>query len=399
MQPRIRQNFSIWWGPPKQFSNPDLGRRVSWLELFYDVVYVIAIARITHHFAAHISFAGFVEYACLFILIYWGWLNGSLHHDVHGNQGLRTRLMTLWQMMILAALAIMIDKMHGDYRNVTILFMIFQVFITYLWESVGFYDKSHRRYSRPYTVLYLTSFALMGVTLFTPESWKAFLIPVILILNFSPPFITARLMKNSGIDLDLTQSMFERLGLFTIIVFGELVIGVVNGMSEVQALKAMDWVNFVLSIAIVFSLWWIFFTFISRREVRKGFFRATVLEILYIPCLVALGCIAATFSMVFTAQASNYPLICFAISVFILGIYSMIHLLEFHRVFDTILRTTKLSMVLLSLVFILLGIFIPDISTTAFLSIVVLILAVAIAWLNYIYYSKLIEEGLDPSSL
>ena len=399
MPAQIRKNFSVWWGPPKQFSNPDHDRRVSWLELFYDIVYVIAIARITHHFAAHITFSGFVEYACLFILIYWGWLNGSLHHDIHGNQGLRTRLMTLWQMVILAALAIMIDKMHGEYRAVTILFMIFQLFLTYLWESVGFYDKSHRRYSRPYTILYLTSFTLMGVSLFTPDSWKAFLIPVIFILNFTPAFITARLMKNSGVKLDLTHSMFERLGLFTIIVFGEVVIGVVNGIGHIESIKAMDWVNFTLSIAIVFSLWWIFFTFISRREVKKGFLRASILEILYIPCLVALGCIAATFSVFFTSHEVNYAIFCIAISVFILGIYFMIPLLEFHRVFDTILQKTKITMLLASLVFILFGIFVQPISATAFLSIVVVILVITIALLNYFYYSKLIKEGLDPTSL
>jgi low temperature requirement protein LtrA len=85
-------------------------RRISWLELFYDLVYVIAISRITHHLAMHINLEGFLQYAFLFILIFWSWLNGSLYYDIHGSDGLRTRLMTLWQVMIIAALAVTIDQ-------------------------------------------------------------------------------------------------------------------------------------------------------------------------------------------------------------------------------------------------------------------------------------------------
>src|SRR5678815_957268 len=122
---RFSISSSAWWGPPKKFDRDIKERRISWLELFYDLVYVIAIARITHHLSLHISIPGFLEYASLFILIFWGWLNGSLYHDLHGNEGLRTRLMTLWQMMIIAAFAITIDQ-SGSNRiaNITIVFML-----------------------------------------------------------------------------------------------------------------------------------------------------------------------------------------------------------------------------------------------------------------------------------
>src|SRR5205809_5234315 len=167
---RLGINSSAWWGPPKKFDPNFRERRISWLELFYDLVYVIAISRITHHLSLHISPGGFLEYACLFILIFWGWLNGSLYHDIHGNEGLRTMLMTLWQMMIIAALAVTIDQPSPTwYVNTTIVFMIMQLFITYAWWSIGFYDKSHRRYSKPFTILFLVSWALMTLSLFVPR--------------------------------------------------------------------------------------------------------------------------------------------------------------------------------------------------------------------------------------
>lgn len=59
-------NFSkAWWGPPKKFETEQKQRRVSWLELLYDLVYVIAISKITHHFSQNISLTGFLEYCLL----------------------------------------------------------------------------------------------------------------------------------------------------------------------------------------------------------------------------------------------------------------------------------------------------------------------------------------------
>src|SRR5262245_43761129 len=228
---RINIGSSAWWGAPKKFDQPVRERRISWLELFFDLVYVIAIARITHHFSLHISIAGFFEYASLFILIFWGWLNGSLYHDMHGNEGLRTRLITLWQMMIIAAFAITIDESSArPHFNTTIVLMIMQLLITYLWWSIGFYDKSHLRYSPPYTILFLFAMALMGLSLYLPEEWLQIIASLVIICNHIPAFIAHRLLRRSSLDLDLSSSMTERLGLFTIIVFGEVVLGVVNGI-------------------------------------------------------------------------------------------------------------------------------------------------------------------------
>lgn len=51
-----------WWGAPKKFSAQHKDRKVSWLELFYDLVFVIAIGKITNHFSQHINIGGFIDY-------------------------------------------------------------------------------------------------------------------------------------------------------------------------------------------------------------------------------------------------------------------------------------------------------------------------------------------------
>lgn len=397
----LNKKVSIWWGPPKKFSTSQEERRISWLELFYDLVYVIAIARIAHHLSHNMNFEGFLEFICIFTIVFWGWLNGSLHHDLHGNQGLRTRLMMLWQMLIIAALAITLDKAHGHYAEITVIAMLMQLFITYQWWSVGFYDKSHRRYSRPYIILYLISFSLMGLSLYLPGYWLRFLIPVILLCNYAPPFISHRLLLRSSRSLDLSSSMFERLGLFTIIIFGELVLGVVNGVSEIAHRHLIDWTNFSLAIIVVFSLWWLFFTFVSTREVRKGFDKASLLELLYIPALVSLCTIAACFPSFFTphAAASLQDLSGYAIGAFLFCIVLIMELLVYPAVFDGIKRPMQLSLLLTAMAFLVFTFLNIQLSVTQYLLVVECILITEISYLNYIYYSKLLKEGIDPSEV
>jgi low temperature requirement protein LtrA len=395
---RLPKN-STWWGPPRKFDPHFEERRISWLELFYDLVYVIAISRITHHLAMHMNPEGFLQYACLFILIFWGWLNGSLYYDIHGSEGLRTRLMTLWQVMIIAALAVTIDQPSPTwYINTTIVFMIMQLYITYLWWSVGFYDRSHRRYNRPYTILFLLALALMALSLFVPRPLVKPIAIIVIICNYTPPFIAHRLLRKSSLDLSLSSSMSERLGLFTIIVFGEVVLGVVNGISKVNNLDFLTWLNFALAVSIVFALWWIFFAMTSNRNAKTGFVNATLLELLCIPTLMSLGLIAARFSYLFDQNETNQSLnIVFgsAVATVLTGISLIMGFLVYADIFNPIKRQTRLSLLITALILIGWSFVTTQLDTVYYLLTVIAILLAEIIYLTSLYYNLKIDEGTE----
>lgn len=385
-----------WWGPPKKFDPHFEERRISWLELFYDLVYVIALSRITHHLAIHISFEGFLQYACLFILVFWGWLNGSLYYDIHGSEGLRTRLMTLWQVMIIAALAVTIDAPSPTwYINTTIALMIMQLYITYLWWSVGFYDRSHRRYNMPYTILFLFALALMGLSFFVPPPWVKPIAILVIICDYTPPFIAHRLLRKSSLDLSLSSSMSERLGLFTIIVFGEVVLGVVNGISKVNALNFSAWLNFALAVSIVFALWWIFFALTSNRNAKTGFVNATLLELLCIPTLMSLGLIAARFSYLFDPNETGRSLnIVFgsAIATFLIGISLIMELLVYAEIFNSIKKPVRLSLWVTAIILLAWSFVDIKLDTVYYLLVILVILLGEIIYLTSLYYNLNINE-------
>jgi low temperature requirement protein LtrA len=301
-----KKDYNIWWGPPKKFSTRVAERKISWLELFYDLVYVIVISKATHYVAEHPSWAGLLDYAYMFAMIFWGWYNGSMHHDLHGTPGIRTRFMTLWQMMAVGALAITLDSPPESILNRTTLAIMFlQLFITYLWWSVGIYDREHRKLNRPYTYWFLTAFALLIITFWVPFPYKRIVFVIALILNYLPYILTARRMKKNKIDFTLSSNMTERLGLFTIIIFGEAILGVINSVSHLHELNFHIWLCFGFGMLIVFSLWWIFFSTIADRECKKGMLAGNIISFIYIPMLASLGMVGASFPTLMENMAAK----------------------------------------------------------------------------------------------
>src|SRR5262250_2035032 len=106
--------FKRWLSsPPLPHGTPRFDRRVSFLELFYDLVYVAVIGQASHQLAEHISVRGVVEFATVFGLIWFAWINGSLYVELHGGEDGRTRNIVFVQMCILVLLAVF----TGDAAN------------------------------------------------------------------------------------------------------------------------------------------------------------------------------------------------------------------------------------------------------------------------------------------
>jgi hypothetical protein len=89
---RFAGRFRRWlWGPPRPHGESIAGRTVSFLELFYDLVYVAVVSQAAHHLADHVSLRGVAEFAVVFGLIWVGWINGGLYLELHGREDGRTR--------------------------------------------------------------------------------------------------------------------------------------------------------------------------------------------------------------------------------------------------------------------------------------------------------------------
>ena len=114
-----------------------------------------------------------------------------------------------------------------------------------------------------------------------------------------------------------------------------MVLGVINGIIAVEKLDAMIWIQFGLAIGIVFALWWLFFTIVSDKQCKSGLLKSSIFELLFIPTLIGLGLLGASFNDLFkdfnkvVLQAGGLTeFFGFSIALFLLGIWAMISYLN-----------------------------------------------------------------------
>ncbi len=398
---KLNITSASWWGAPRKFSSEEKERKISWLELFYDLVYVIAIARITSELSENHTLQGFLNYLSLFAIIFWGWMNGSLYHDLHGSDGLRTRLMTLWQMLIISAMVVALDRNEGIFHHqVIITIMVMQLYITYLWWSVGIYDKKHRRLNRPYSILYILSLILFGFSLFVDLEIRPWFFAAAIVFNFLPPFIVHLIRRKKPGLLNLSSSMAERLGLFTIILFGEVIAGIVGGEGIVKVNHTESWVEFGLSVCIVFALWWIFFTLISDRKCKPGLLYGAILEIVYLITLMALGILGMAFRIILSADDTSnlngnaiFMIFVFAIASFLIGIYTMTYLVEYPNQYHQLQKSIQRLILWGSAALIVTGLVSLQFQVIFSLLIILIILLGIIGITNLKWYSDYENKG------
>ena len=64
-----------WLRPPQLRTLDDQSERhATWLELFFDLVFVISIAELVHALEDYRSLADFLGTAGLFVAVWWAWV-------------------------------------------------------------------------------------------------------------------------------------------------------------------------------------------------------------------------------------------------------------------------------------------------------------------------------------
>jgi low temperature requirement protein LtrA len=89
------------------------------------------------------------------------------------------------------------------------------------------------------------------------------------VLAWTVTFILFGRFPEFGVALAPTHSMVERLDLFTIIVLGELVFGVVDGLAHAEQ-DALTIATGLLALFVGFGFWWSYFDIVGRRLPRRG---------------------------------------------------------------------------------------------------------------------------------
>lgn len=138
-RPTTRQ----WWERPRLWQEGTHGdegaeRRVSWLELFSDLVFVVVIAELAHYLEGHISWGGVFGYALLFVAAWWAWIGGTFYNERFETYDLSYRLFVFAQLIPIAGMAIFAhDGLGATSAGFALSYAAVRALITILWLRGG----------------------------------------------------------------------------------------------------------------------------------------------------------------------------------------------------------------------------------------------------------------------
>jgi low temperature requirement protein LtrA len=268
--PIARKFRRVFWQPPRPHGDVIVDRTVSYLELLYDLVYVVVIGRASITLARHVTWRGAGEFVVIFTMIWMAWFNGTVYQDLHGRGDGRSRFFVFLQMLILALLAVFTaDAAGSSGRAFAIVYAVFLAVLTWLWYSVRRLDSpEYAAVAGRYLAGMVASVVVIGASAALPAGPRVLVWAV-----FGASWIVGGIVLQLRMDPSLSgfiaqASLIERFDLFVIIVLGEVVVGVVTGLSAAPH-DATAIATGLLGLMIGFGFWWTYFDFVGRRPFRN----------------------------------------------------------------------------------------------------------------------------------
>ncbi|MFJ6080423.1 low temperature requirement protein A [Streptomyces sp. NPDC092369] len=304
---RLRRQL---WRPPRAHGEQPQHRVVGPLELFYDLIVVVLVAQAAHHLADHLTWHGLGEFAVVFALVWIAWLNGTLHHDLHGHDDARGRSLFLLQILVLVPMGAFIPEAGGEEgAHFAVAAGILFAVLAVLWLLAS--RGSPAQYLRS-SRLYVAGTAACAVVLLASAllpadarllAWG--LLALVYLVGFV--VVTVATVPAEASALAVSDALTERFGLFIIIVLGETVTGVVDGLVG-EPTSAMGLAVGLVAVVVGFGAWWTYFDFAGHRPPRRTRGVTAQWMLIHLPLTAAVTAMgAAMVGLVEHAHDSRTP--------------------------------------------------------------------------------------------
>ncbi|MBB3286102.1 MULTISPECIES: low temperature requirement protein A [unclassified Rhizobium] len=248
--------------------------KVSFVELFFDLVFVFSISQLAHSLAEHFTPLGALEAIMLIFAVWWVWVFTAWVTNWLDPDRMPVRIMLFTLMFAGLILSAAIPKAFGEkaiYFAGAYVFMQVgrSLFTAYALKNVS--QANHRNFLRITSWLVLSGIFWISGALLEGETRLIFWL-VALIIEYSAPALGFRvpgLGKSTTEDWDVSGAhLAERCALFIIICLGEAVLQAGKTFAE-QPVTPLIVAVFITAFVGTVALWWIYFQFGHERASHR----------------------------------------------------------------------------------------------------------------------------------
>ena len=333
-------------------------KRVEFSELFYDLVFVFAISKVTtlidHLHSGILTWNSFLDFFIAVLVLTDSWMIQTVYTNRYGKNSLFNIVIMFIKMGLLLFIANMMGPDWQQYFNylcwaigTLTLTLFFQYLVEFFRKST---DKVNRESIKGF--LWITGLGSLGVYLaaLLPIYVRVYVLFASILLTFIMPIIL--LSKDEHYQVNFPH-LIERLSLLVIITFGEMIMELVNFFT-IENFSIYSVLYFIITLSLFLFYFGQFDHAIDEKSDQKGLF------LIYSHYPIFIGLMMMTVSMSFLLNpeanrlfATSFYYIGFGLfqaAVLANGPYNK-HYLSYSKSYYCVQATLYLAALILSLIF------------------------------------------------
>jgi low temperature requirement protein LtrA len=253
----------------------DPNRHATWLECFFDLMFVVAIDDVTHILShtheGHLDPLQFWKFVLIFIPLWWLWASHTMYANRFDADDRQHRLATLFIMFLLLIISGLIgQRFLGSFEAIVVCY----AGAKYIIAMMYFVSKQRHKESVELTtavgwvILAGATISLASILFPAPQRYVVFYLGIVFDL-VAFIFFLPRPLQAIPVH---TEHLIERVGLLTIIMLGESVSSLSAGLANLSW-TAEKLLTAATGFLMISSIWWVYFDsfhLLSEQKLTTG---------------------------------------------------------------------------------------------------------------------------------
>jgi low temperature requirement protein LtrA len=289
------------WDKPRLLTDEEQ-EKVSkdiWLELFFDLIFVIAIAQVSHIMIHDLSWEGAGKFILVIVPIFWCWIGSTSYDVLMSRTDVSHRFTTLALMVPVLGLALTANHAFEEgAAGFAISYATFRAILILMWWRVGRHNPDFRPISDVYVLGFSISAILWGTSAFVEAPVNYVMWIIGLAIDFVTPFVTFKTQER--LPKYISPRLPDRYGFFIIIVLGESVFALIIGASALEVIDLPVMITCTLGLVLAFGLWWLYFGHVTNTREDQSIYWTTLAIWMHFPLVIGLVALGAAITNVLT---------------------------------------------------------------------------------------------------
>ncbi|MHA6261207.1 low temperature requirement protein A [Sporosarcina sp. CAU 1771] len=274
-------------------------KRVMWLELFFDLIFVAAISKTTRVLLnlenGTIPLEYLFKFVLIFIPIWWSWVGHTLYTNRFGEEKLSQRLFMIAQMFFMVMLT---ASLSPDFDSYYVPFLIGYIGVRFITSLQYIYtlrdvQGEEREVAKRLGFGFLIGIAISLLSVFFDSWLRYFFLYLGIFIDILIPILNRKYLRKVPVN---TPHLLERFGLLTIILFGESIVSLV-AIFETEAFLWSEVVIISLAFLLIIAMWWQYFDNLEKKIDREAVTSGQVIIYGHLFILMSLSLFAAVIQM------------------------------------------------------------------------------------------------------